>query len=125
MSCIVRISLPQRGRFRVRFAFGRRNDYCDGTFLRILRPRRYWVGLYMRHNNTLGWPILQSQRIRGKGNQIPKWESLKNKSGKVACFSSSKNDRQLTSFHQRSTTNSPAKNHVLHHVFAKTPSKNG
>src|SRR6202043_108938 len=43
---------------------------------------------------------------------------------KVACFSSLKNDRQLTSFHQQSTTNSPAKNHVLHTVFAKTPSKN-
>ena len=41
----------------------------------------------------------------------------------VACFSSPKNDRQLTSFHQQSTTNSPSKNHVLHHVFAKTPAK--
>jgi hypothetical protein len=55
---------------------------------------------------------------------FPKWESLKNKSRKVACFSSPKNDRQLTSFHQQSTTNSPSKNHVLHIVFAKTPSKN-
>jgi hypothetical protein len=44
--------------------------------------------------------------------------------GKVACFSSPKNDRQLTSFHQQSTTNSPSKNHVLHPVFAKTHSKN-
>jgi hypothetical protein len=44
---------------------------------------------------------------------------------KVACFSSPKNDRQLTSFHQQSTTHSPSKNHVLHLVFAKTPSKNG
>jgi hypothetical protein len=43
---------------------------------------------------------------------------------KVACFSSPKNDRQLTSFHQQSTTNSPSKNHVLHLFFAKTPSKN-
>src|SRR5947209_9994074 len=43
---------------------------------------------------------------------------------KVACFSSPKNDRQLTSFHQQPTTTSPAKNHVLHPVFAKTPSKN-
>src|SRR5437868_14520816 len=56
--------------------------------------------------------------------KFPKWESLKNKSGKVACFSSRKNGRQLTSFHQQSTTNSPSKNHVLHPVFAKTPSKN-
>jgi hypothetical protein len=31
----------------------------------------------------------------------------------------------LPAFHQQSTTNSPAKNHVLHPVFAKTPSKNG
>jgi len=44
---------------------------------------------------------------------------------KVACFSGLKNDRQLTSFHQRSTIDSPSKNHVLHAVFAKTPSKNG
>jgi hypothetical protein len=44
---------------------------------------------------------------------------------KVACFSSLKNDRQLTSFHQQSTTNSPSKNRVLHPVFAKTPSKSG
>jgi hypothetical protein len=44
--------------------------------------------------------------------------------GKVACFSSLKTDRQLTSFHQQSTTNSPSKNHVLHPIFAKTPSKN-
>src|SRR5260370_38932271 len=31
----------------------------------------------------------------------------------------------LPAFHQRSTTNSPSKNHVLHPVFAKTSSKNG
>jgi hypothetical protein len=48
-----------------------------------------------------------------------------NKSGKSGKFSNLKNDRQLTSFHQQSTTNSPSKNHVLHPVFAKTPSKNG
>jgi len=42
----------------------------------------------------------------------------------MAGFSSLKNDRQLTSFYQQSTTDSPSKNHVLHHVFAKTPSKN-
>jgi hypothetical protein len=56
---------------------------------------------------------------------FPKWESLKINPEKVACFSSLKNDRQLTSFHQQSTTNSPSKNHVLHPVFGKTPSKNG
>jgi hypothetical protein len=43
---------------------------------------------------------------------------------KVARFSSPNPDRQLTSFHQQSTTNSPSKNHVLPPVFAKTPSKN-
>jgi hypothetical protein len=43
---------------------------------------------------------------------------------KVACFSSVKNDRQLTSFHQQSTTDSPSKNHVLQAVFATTPGKN-
>jgi hypothetical protein len=56
---------------------------------------------------------------------FPKWESRKNKSGKSGNFSSLKNDRQRTSFHQQSTTNLPSKNHVLHTVFAKTPSKNG
>jgi hypothetical protein len=40
---------------------------------------------------------------------------------KVACFSSPNPDRQLTSFHQQSTTNSPSKNHLLPPVFAKTP----
>jgi hypothetical protein len=55
---------------------------------------------------------------------FPKWESLKNKFRKVASFSSLKSDHQRTSFHQQSTTNSPSKNHVLHPVFAKTPSKN-
>jgi hypothetical protein len=44
---------------------------------------------------------------------------------KAACFSSRKSDRQLTTFHQQSTTTSPSKHHVLHPVFAKTPSKNG
>jgi hypothetical protein len=43
----------------------------------------------------------------------------------VACFSSPKTDRQLTSFHQQSTTNSPSKHHAEMPVFAKTPSKNG
>jgi hypothetical protein len=42
---------------------------------------------------------------------------------KVACFSSPKNDRLLSSFHQQSTTHLPSKNHVLHPVFAKTPAK--
>jgi hypothetical protein len=55
---------------------------------------------------------------------FPKWESLENKSGESGKISSAKNDRQLTSFHQQSTTNSPSKNHVLHTFFAKTPSKN-
>src|SRR5260370_42019999 len=31
----------------------------------------------------------------------------------------------LPAFHQRSNTNSPSKNHVLHPVFAKSSSKNG
>ncbi len=56
--------------------------------------------------------------------KFPKWESLKINIEKVAYFSSRKSDRQLTSFHQQSTTHLPSKNHVLHHVFAKTPSKN-
>src|ERR1700755_1518991 len=43
---------------------------------------------------------------------------------KVACFSNPETDRQLPSFHQQSTTNSPPKHHVQPPVFAKTPSKN-
>jgi hypothetical protein len=42
----------------------------------------------------------------------------------VACFSRPKSDRQQTTIHHDSTTNSPAKNHVPPPVFAKTPSKN-
>src|SRR6266481_2584869 len=70
------------------------------------------------------WLVI-SRSWKSSAITFPKWESLKNKSGKVACFSSQKNDRQLTSFYQQSTTNSPSKNHVLHPVFAKTPSKKG
>jgi hypothetical protein len=66
------------------------------------------------------FPILRAV-IKTK---FPKWESLKNKSGKSGIFSSLKTDRQLTSFHQQSTTTSPPKNHVPPPVFAKTPSKN-
>jgi hypothetical protein len=39
-------------------------------------------------------------------------------------FRSRKLTVNLPAFHQQSTTNSPSKNHVLHTVFAKTPSKN-
>jgi hypothetical protein len=56
--------------------------------------------------------------------EFPKWESLKNKSGKSGMFSSPKTDRKLPSFHQQSTTTSPPKHHVLPPVFAKNPGKN-
>jgi hypothetical protein len=39
-------------------------------------------------------------------------------------FLAPKGDRQLTTSDRRSTTNSPSKNHALHLIFAKTPSKN-
>jgi hypothetical protein len=42
----------------------------------------------------------------------------------VENFRHSNNTRQHTTIHHRSTTNSPAKNHVLHTVFAENPSKN-
>jgi hypothetical protein len=51
--------------------------------------------------------------------------TLKINPEKVAYFLSPKNDRQLTTFHQQSTTNSPSKNHVLRLVFAKTPANTG
>src|ERR1700733_5893975 len=43
----------------------------------------------------------------------------------VACFSTTKSDHQFTTIYQRSTTNSPSKNHAKMPVFAKTASKNG
>jgi hypothetical protein len=42
----------------------------------------------------------------------------------VACFSALKIRRFLTTIHHAITTNSPAKNHVLHLTFGKTPFKN-
>ena len=56
-----------------------------------------------------------------KLNQISKMNPSKINPEKVACFSSRKNDRQLTSFHQQSTTTSPPKNHVLPPRFCQNP----
>jgi hypothetical protein len=42
----------------------------------------------------------------------------------VENFPRPKYARQHTTIHHRSTTNSPAKNHVLHTVFPENPSKN-
>jgi hypothetical protein len=42
----------------------------------------------------------------------------------VAYFLRPEFDRQQTTIHHDSTTNSPSKNHVLPPVFAKTPCKN-
>jgi hypothetical protein len=47
-----------------------------------------------------------------------------NKSPIRGMFFDPENERQHTTIHHDSTTNSPAKNHVLPPVFAKTPSKN-
>ena len=55
---------------------------------------------------------------------FPEWNSSRINFAKVAYFSSLENDRQRTTFHQQSTTNSPAKNHVLYTVFCQNPSKN-
>jgi len=41
----------------------------------------------------------------------------------VACFSSPKNDRQRTSISPATHHKFTSENHVLHPVFAKTPSK--
>jgi hypothetical protein len=96
--------------------------FTDGTDL--------WIA------NVLVWLLAgRNERVadrsdvgpeRGRPTAIPSQNGNPSKINpeKVACFSSPKNDRQLTSFHQQSTTNSPSKNHVLHPVFAKTPSKN-
>jgi hypothetical protein len=46
-----------------------------------------------------------------------------NRSGKVACFSSPENDRQLTSFHQRSTINHHQKTTFCTPVFPKPQQK--
>jgi hypothetical protein len=42
----------------------------------------------------------------------------------VACFSARANDRQHTTITTQFTTTSPSKNHVLHSLFSKPPSKN-
>jgi hypothetical protein len=42
----------------------------------------------------------------------------------VACFSALKIRRFVATIHHAATTNSPAKNHVLHRAFPKTPFKN-
>ena len=39
-------------------------------------------------------------------------------------FCDRKSTTQFTTNHHDPTTNSPSKNHVLHPIFAKTPSKN-
>jgi hypothetical protein len=39
-------------------------------------------------------------------------------------FSRSKITAKITTFYQQLTTHLPSKNHVLHPVFRKTPSKN-
>jgi hypothetical protein len=43
---------------------------------------------------------------------------------KVENFPASKMTVKVTTFYQQLTTLLPSKNHVLHHVFRKTPSKN-
>jgi hypothetical protein len=62
-------------------------------------------------------PFLKSGPDPQNGNPV------KINPDKVENLSSRKSDRQHTTFHQQSTTNSPSKNHVLHPVFAKSPSK--
>jgi len=42
----------------------------------------------------------------------------------VACFSGPKSDRQTTTIHHASTTNSPSKNHIQTPVFRKNHRKN-
>jgi hypothetical protein len=42
----------------------------------------------------------------------------------VACSSSPKYRRQVTTLHQQNTTITPPKNHVYATIFPKTPSKN-
>jgi hypothetical protein len=50
--------------------------------------------------------------------------NVKNKSSEREKFLASKNGQQRTTIHHETTTNSPSKNHVLHVIFRKTPSKN-
>jgi hypothetical protein len=59
----------------------------------------------------------------GKRLIIPKTGITKINPESVAYFWRLESDRQLTSFHQHSTTNSPSKNYVLPPVFAKNPCK--
>jgi hypothetical protein len=54
--------------------------------------------------------------VSGSGNA-----SQKIKFKRVSCFSAPKYDRQLSTFATQSTTTSPQKHHVLHHLFRKIP----
>jgi hypothetical protein len=56
--------------------------------------------------------------------QFPKREPAKINLKKLSYFLARKSDRQLTTDHHQTTTNSPSKNHVQHTVFSKTPNKN-
>jgi hypothetical protein len=52
----------------------------------------------------------------GLESEFPKWESLKNKSGKVACFSSPNPDRQLNQL-------SPANHHKFTTKKRRSPTR--
>src|SRR5258707_311159 len=56
---------------------------------------------------------------------FPKWNSQKINPESEENFRSPKSDRQHTTIHHASTTNSPSKNHVQPRVFRKIPRKNG
>jgi hypothetical protein len=96
--------------------------FTDGTDLRIAIVL-VWL-LAGRNERVADRSDVRPER--GRPTAIPSQNGNPSKINpeKVACLSSPENDRQLTSFHQQSTTHSPSKNHVLHSVFAKTPSKN-
>jgi hypothetical protein len=85
-------------------------------------PRRNW-SRYWSTPVHLPYPFPETDRDEAEPNS-QNGNPSKIHPEKVACFSSPKTDRQLPSFHQQSTTTSPAKNHVQPPVFTKTPSKN-
>src|SRR5580693_5307505 len=81
----------------------------------------------LRHNDTSGDQFLQSQRRNGQRHKTHSQNGNPSKINpeKVEIFRARKTTVNAPAFHQQPTTNSPPKYHVLHPVFAKTPSKNG
>jgi len=78
------------------------------------------------HHLRPGAFVTMQARLPAKPRQrrFPKWEQQKINPEAVENFSGPKKDREPTTIHHTSTTNSPAKNHIQTAHFHKNPCKN-